>query len=106
MKAISAAQFFRRGTPHRLSRGFLAWLGGVEGRAGFEHGAGDVEEAVSDRSQGSAMAMTAAAELGVFGAGTGIALHGHARPMVAGVGEAGAARLGGGRRCDSCPIAW
>jgi len=36
------------GTPHRLSRAFFGREGGVESGPGFQHGAGDVEEAVSD----------------------------------------------------------
>ena len=36
------------GTPHRLSRAFSGREGGVESGPGFQHGAGDVEEAVSD----------------------------------------------------------
>ena len=90
-------------------------VGGIEGGSGFEHGAGDVEEAVGDRSQGAAMAVTSASEGGVFGAASGIVLNGDARPMVHGVGEpvmaglssdddAALARPLGDRR-DSCQTA-
>ena len=34
------------GTPHRLARDFLRDQGRVEGGAGLQHGAGDVEEAI------------------------------------------------------------
>ena len=74
------------GTPHRLSSGFLG-CGGVEGGAGFEHGAGDVKEAIGDRSQGAGMAVTPASQGGVFGPASWVVLNGDARPMVHGVGE-------------------
>ena len=38
----------RWGTPHRLASVFLGSQRGVESRAGFQHGAGDIEQAVSD----------------------------------------------------------
>ncbi len=37
-----------RGTPHRLASVFLGSQRGVESRAGFQHGAGDIEQAVGD----------------------------------------------------------
>ena len=75
------------GTPHRLSSGFLSRQGGIEGGAGFEHGAGDIEQSVGDRSQGSAMAVTSASEFGVFRPAARIVLHGDAGPMIDRVGE-------------------
>jgi hypothetical protein len=38
----------RGGTPHRLARGFHCRQLGVEDSAGFQHGAGHVEQAVGD----------------------------------------------------------
>jgi hypothetical protein len=58
----------------------------VEGSAGFQHGTGDVQEAVGDRSQGAAMTVTSTSERGVF-CPARIALHGDPGPMVRGVGE-------------------
>ncbi len=54
-------------TPHRLVSGFFVRQRGIEGGAVFQHGAGDVEQAASDGAQSAAMAMTAAAQGGVFG---------------------------------------
>ena len=48
-----------RGTPHRFSSGFLGGEGGIEWRAGSEHGAGDIEVPVGDGAEGSAMRMAA-----------------------------------------------
>src|SRR6516165_1151095 len=59
----------------------------VEEGACFQHGAGDIEEAVGDRSQGAAMAVTATSEHGVFGSALWVNLHRDARPMVRGIGE-------------------
>ncbi len=74
-------------TPHRLSRAFFGREGGVESGPGFQHGAGDIEKAVGDRSQGSAMAVTSASEGGIFRAASGVMLNRDARPVVHGVGE-------------------
>src|SRR5208282_3315229 len=81
------------GTPHRLSRAFFGRGGGVESGPGLQHGAGDIEKAVGDRSQGSAMAVTSASEGGIFRAASGVALNCDARPMVHGVGESVMASL-------------
>jgi hypothetical protein len=75
------------GTPYRLARRFLGSQGGVEGGAGSEHGTRNVDQAISARSQGAAVAMTTAWERGVFGPALGVALHGDACPMVHGVDE-------------------
>ena len=75
------------GTPHRLSRTFFGREGGVESGPGFQHGAGDIEKAGGDRSQGSAMAVTSASEGGIFPAASGVMLNSDARPVVHGVGE-------------------
>ena len=57
--------------------------------AGFEHGAGDVEEAVGDRRSALPLAtLTSASEFGIFGAAARIVLNGDTRPVVDGVGEA------------------
>lgn len=61
--------------------------GGVEGGAGFQHGTGDIEEAVGDRSQRAAMTVPAAPESGVFGPALGVMLDGNAGPMVHGVAK-------------------
>lgn len=75
------------GTPHPLARGFLGGQGRVEGGTGFQHGAGDVEEAVGNRPQGTAVTVTATSERGVFGPACDVMLHGDARPVIHGVGE-------------------
>ncbi len=41
--------------------------GGVEQGALFQHGAGDAEQAVGDRSEGAAMTVPSAAQRGVLG---------------------------------------
>jgi hypothetical protein len=51
---------------------------GIKGCAVFEHGAGDIEEAISDGSQGPAMAVTPAAQSGVLGFALRIVLNGNA----------------------------
>src|SRR5208337_3184857 len=73
------------GTPHRLSSGFWFCERRVEEASGFEHGAGDVEEAVGDRAQGAAVRVAAASEFGVFGSASRVVLNGDAGPMVDGV---------------------
>ena len=69
-------------TPHRLARGILS----IEGRVGqgaiFQHGACDTEQAVGDRSEGAAMAVTPAAQRGVLGLACRIKLNGDTRPVV------------------------
>jgi hypothetical protein len=67
--------------------------GGVEGGAGFRHCTGDIEEAVSDRSQRPTMTVPAAFESGVFGPALGVMLDGNERPMVHGVAELAMAGL-------------
>ena len=75
------------GTPHRLASVFLGSQRGVESRAGFQHCAGDIEQAVGDRSQGAAVTMAPAPQDGIFGSTSRIMLDGDPRPMVHGVGE-------------------
>ena len=75
------------GTPHRLASGFWSSQRGVEEGAAFQHGTGDVEEAVCDRAERTSMAMTSAAQSGIFGSALAVVLNGRSRPMVHGVGE-------------------
>src|SRR5947207_3057626 len=78
----------RERTPHHLSSGFLADQRWIEGRAGSEHGTGDVEQVIGDRSQRTCVIVPAASERGVFGPACRVVLHGDAGPMVDGVGQA------------------
>jgi hypothetical protein len=101
-----------RGTPHRLARGFWDGEGGVEGGAGFQHRAGDIEEAVGNPSKRASMTVPAAPESGVFGPALGVMLDGNACPMVRDVAEAVMAGLSSdddaafarllGNRCGCC----
>src|SRR5271166_1740733 len=69
-------------TPHRLARGHLGFERGVEEGSVFQHGAGDIEEAIGDRSEGAAMAVTPAAQRGVLGLACRIKLNSDTRPVV------------------------
>lgn len=53
--------------------------GRVEQGAIFQHGAGDTEQAVGDRSEGAAMAVAPAAQRGVLGLACRIKLNGDTR---------------------------
>ena len=75
------------GLPTVYQADFLSRQGGIECGAGFEHGASDIEQSVGDRSQGSAMAVTAASQFGVLRPAARIVLHGDAGPMIDRVGE-------------------
>ena len=55
-------KLFTNWTPPHLARGILSIEGRVEQGAIFQHGAGDTEQAVVDRSEGAAMAVTRAAQ--------------------------------------------
>ena len=55
------------GTSHGLSSAFLAFQAGIEQRAVFEHGAGDVEKTVADGAQSASMAATAGFQSKIFG---------------------------------------
>jgi hypothetical protein len=90
------------GTPHRSARDIFGRRGRVEGSAGFQHGAGDVEEAVCDGSQGSAVAVASTSQGGVFRSAFGVALNSDAGPVVHGVGEAVMAGLSS---CDDAALA-
>jgi hypothetical protein len=50
----------------------------------LQQGAGEEKQAIDDAAHGSAVAVSAASELGVFGSAARIVLHGDARPMVGG----------------------
>ena len=55
---ITAAPHRRRsglGTSHHLTSRFLAFEAGVKQRSIFEHGAGDVEETVTDSAESAGM---------------------------------------------------
>ena len=67
------------GLPTVLARGILSIEGRVEQGAIFQHGAGDIEQAVGDRSEGTAMAVTPAAQRGVLGLACRIKLNGDTR---------------------------
>ena len=54
-------------TSHRLSSAFLALEAGVEQRAVFEHGAGDVEETVADGAESAGMAAAAGFQSKILG---------------------------------------
>ena len=54
-------------TSHGLSSAFLAFQAGIEQRAFFEHGAGDVEKPVADGAQSAGMAATAGLQSKVLG---------------------------------------
>src|SRR5262249_4441037 len=80
-----------------------------------KHRTSDVEEAVGDRSQRTAVTVTSASQCGVFGSASGVMLRGDAGPMVDGLGEPrvagitpdnGAALTGAlGNRRGSCQTA-
>ena len=60
----------------------------VEERAVAEHGAGDSEQPVGDRSKSSAMGVSSTSQGLVLGFADGITLDGHATPMVDGIDQA------------------
>ena len=72
---------FTNWTPPHLARGILSIEGRVEQGAIFQHGAGDTEQAVVDRSEGAAMAVTRAAQRRVLGLARRIKLNGDTRPV-------------------------
>ena len=72
---------FTNWTPPHLARGILSIEGRVEQGAIFQHGAGDTEQAVVDRSKGAAMAVTRAAQRRVLGLARRIKLNGDTRPV-------------------------
>src|SRR5260370_298582 len=59
-------------TPHPLSRVILDGEGWFECGAAFEHGAGDVEKAVGDGSEGSAVAVTSGSPGCILAAGRAV----------------------------------
>ena len=63
-------------TPHRLASAFWGGQREVEGGAGLQHGASDVEKAIGNRSQSPAMTMPPAAQGGVFGFARFVMLNG------------------------------
>ena len=67
--------------------------GRVEQGAIFQHGAGDTEQAVGDRSESAAVAVTPAAQRGVLGLACRIKLNGDTRPVVHGISKPVAAGL-------------
>src|SRR5258708_12187744 len=75
-------------TPHPLSRVILDGEGWFECGAAFEHGAGDVEKAVGDGSEGSAVAVTSGSQGCILGAAGAVRLGGDRGPVVDGVGQA------------------
>jgi hypothetical protein len=66
----------------------------------FSMGAGDVEEAVCDGSQGPTVAVSTAAQGGVFGSASGVALHSDAGPVVDRVGEPASPQIASQRAID------
>src|SRR5260370_11910953 len=78
-------------TPHPLSRVILDGEGWFECGAAFEHGAGDVEKAVGDGSEGSAVAVTSGSQGCILGAAGAVVLGGGSGPVVCGVGRGAAA---------------
>ena len=71
----------------RRSRGGGLGTVRVEAGAVAEHGAGDVEQAVGHRAQGSGVAVAAGAQCLILGAAGRIALGGDASPVVGGVAQ-------------------
>jgi hypothetical protein len=71
-------------SPTVLATGHLGFERGVEEGCVFQHGAGAIEEAIGNRSQGAAMAMTPGAQGGVLGFAVRVMLNSNARPMVRG----------------------
>ena len=57
----------QHGTSHGLSSAFSAFQAGIEQRAVFEHGAGDVEKTVADGAQSTGMAATAGLQSKILG---------------------------------------
>jgi hypothetical protein len=52
-----------------------------------KHRAGDIEQPIADRAEGTCVAVTAEAQSGVLGAAARIVLHGYACPVVQSVLE-------------------
>ena len=75
----------RHGTSHGLSSAFLAFQAGIEQRAVFEHGAGDVEKTVADGAQSTGVAATAGLQSKVLGFARLIAPPGGVSQVVNGV---------------------
>ena len=73
------------GTSHGLSSAFLAFQAGIEQRAAFEHGAGDVEKTVADGAQSTGMASTAGLQSKIFCFALLIASSGSVSQVVNGV---------------------
>src|SRR5260370_3334110 len=80
-------------TPHPLSRSILGCEGRLEGGAAAQHGASDVEKAVCDGSEGTAVAVTSGSQGSVFGAAGAVVLCGGTGPVVEGVCGDGVAGL-------------
>ena len=72
-------------TSHGLSSAFLAFQAGVEQRAVFEHGAGDIEKTVADGAQSTGMAAAAGFQSKILGFALLIAPPGGVRQVVNGV---------------------
>src|SRR4249920_813509 len=73
------------GTSRGLSSAFLALEAGVEQRAVFEHGAGDVEETVADGAESAGMAAAAGFQSKILGFALLVAAPGGVRQVVNGV---------------------
>src|SRR5260370_2678648 len=85
-------------TPHPLSRVILDGEGWFECGAAFEHGAGDVEKAVGDGSEGSAVAVTSGSQGCILGAAGAVVLGGDTGPVVDGGCEAAITGMSARRR--------
>ena len=79
------AHFLLPWTSHGLSSAFLAFQAGIEQRAVFEHGAGDVEKTVADGAQSTGMAATAGFQSKILGFALLIASSGGVSQVVNGI---------------------